>query len=285
VSIAKILVPVDGTPRDREALDAAIAAAKPFCAHIEALFAHPNPAEQMPVLGVPFTPDVMGALVDANTALFTAARERAHAAVAEACRVSGIALLDKQVRQDSKVTCTFRAVMGDPPKALAKAASLTDLVVLHPCAGSPAAFEAAIDVVLESHRPLLVAAGAVDPFGKALIAWDGSMAASRAVTAALPFLQHAGWVEIVCVCHRDAEMPGTSEIADYLKLQDVHAALKELKVSGTSIPDALMDYAARSRASLLVMGGFGHSRVRETLFGGVTNDILRKATFPIFLTH
>ena len=278
-------MPVDGTPRDREALDAAIAAAKPFSAHVEALFVQINPAEQMPILGVPFTPDVMGAMVDANTQLFNAARDRALTAVTEACRTWGAELVEKPGEHAGELTCSFRAVMGHPPKILAKAASLSDLVVLHPCAGSPAAFETALDVVLEGHRPLLVAAGAVDPSGKALIAWDGSMAASRAVIAALPFLGRAGSIEIVCVCHGHETLPDTNEISDYLGLHGVHATVKELKVTGTSIPDALMDYAARSRASLLVMGGFGHSRVRETLFGGVTNDILRKAVFPVFLTH
>ena len=146
-------------------------------------------------------------------------------------------------------------------------------------------------VVINSGRPVLIVpyAGRFDTFGKrVLVAWDASISATRAVTAALPLLRRADAVEIV-VFNADVqddahgEQPG-ADIALYLARHDVKVNVVRQN-SKIDIGNALLSMTNDLNSDLMVMGGYGHSRFREILLGGVTRTVLESMTVPVLMAH
>jgi nucleotide-binding universal stress UspA family protein len=146
-------------------------------------------------------------------------------------------------------------------------------------------------VVLNSGRPVLITphTGQFDMIGsRVLIAWDESMAATRTITNALPLLKRAQIVE-VAIFNPEAQpqthaaTPG-SDVAVYLARHGVKVDVL-LRNTEKDIGGALLSLAGELNADLLVMGGYGHSRFREILLGGVTRTVLESMTIPVLMSH
>jgi nucleotide-binding universal stress UspA family protein len=143
--------------------------------------------------------------------------------------------------------------------------------------------------LFEAGRPVLVVPyvqATPITLDRVLLAWDGSRQAARACADALPFLLRAGRVDVVMVVGerpKEGEMLG-ADIAQHLARHDIKVEVKRLSEGG-GIGETLLSYAAASGASLLVMGGYGHSRLREFVLGGATRGILDAMTLPVLLSH
>ena len=146
-------------------------------------------------------------------------------------------------------------------------------------------------LALSCGRPLLV----VPPAGvkslaptRAMIAWNGSREASRAVADALPFLHMASQVEVVSVTDNKSAAsggPGARELCRHLSLHGVEAEHITLPAPEIEIPEALLSRAAAQSAELIVFGAYGHSRFRELVLGGVTRHLLGHSAVPLLLSH
>ncbi len=120
-----------------------------------------------------------------------------------------------------------------------------------------------------------------------LLCWDGSRSAARAAADAMPFLRRGKRVEVVTVASEPAksdEMPG-ADIAHHLARHGVKVELDRIVTAETDVAATILSHAADSSADLLVMGGYGHSRLREFILGGVTRGILASMTVPTLLSH
>jgi len=120
-----------------------------------------------------------------------------------------------------------------------------------------------------------------DLFGKALVAWDGSRPADAALRAAVPLLRMASEVEVVTVGEGEGD---PNEAATYLDRQGCKATSRLLPKSG-AVSEQLLDAMRTSGATWAVMGSYGHSRLREQIFGGTTRTLLAKAPIPVMLSH
>lgn len=146
-------------------------------------------------------------------------------------------------------------------------------------------------VVMTSARPVLIIpyAGRFDSVGKsALLAWDASMAATRAVANAIPFLQRAARVEVAVFNPAEqggayGEEPG-ADIALTLARHDIKVNVTQ-QVTSVPVGEALLSLAVDLASDLIVMGGYGHARFREILLGGVTRTILESMTVPVLMSH
>lgn len=121
---------------------------------------------------------------------------------------------------------------------------------------------------------------------KAMVAWDGGLAAARAVADSLPLLKRAGRVEVVTITSKGLpsdELPGFN-ITRHLTRHGIAATLKKLPPSD-DVGGALLSHAADSGADYIVMGGYGHSRLREFILGGATRTIFQSQTVPVFMAH
>lgn len=145
------------------------------------------------------------------------------------------------------------------------------------------------DVLIGAGRPVLVVPRVgtyTAPFRKVMIAWNGTREATRAVHDAMPLLQAADHVDVVVFNPHQAGngLPG-QDIAKHLARHGVHVTAMADHVPDLSIGEAILSRLADQGSDLLVMGGYGHSRLREFVFGGATNDVLRSMTVPTFMSH
>jgi nucleotide-binding universal stress UspA family protein len=123
-------------------------------------------------------------------------------------------------------------------------------------------------------------------FDRMLVAWDGGSVAARAIGDAMALLVTARQVQIVTVVDapdQEIEIPGV-DIARHLARHGINAELKILP-HVIDVANTLLSYAADCSADLLVMGGYGHSRLREFVFGGTTRAMLQTMTLPVFMSH
>jgi len=143
--------------------------------------------------------------------------------------------------------------------------------------------------LLRTRRPVLLSPSRpkIDFTDSAMIAWDQSPECWHAVSAAIPFLRLAKSVQVVSV-DRDAAARRSSqdEVRAYLRCHGIEATTRVIEPHSSSIGDSLLATAGEGEASLMVMGAYSHSRLRELLFGGVTRYILQNAAArPVLLAH
>jgi len=145
---------------------------------------------------------------------------------------------------------------------------------------------------LDSGRPALVipysGARAMPP-KIAVVAWDGSSEAARALNDSLPLLAAADLVRLVTVDGdklgiRVGDVPGM-DATTHLARHGIKAELRAIASGGMSTSNALLAEIGDSGADLLVMGGYGHSRVREMILGGTTANLLETMTTPTLISH
>ncbi len=141
-------------------------------------------------------------------------------------------------------------------------------------------------VVLAAGRPVLVVPPGIDHLEvrRAMVAWKDTREARRAVMDALPILRLAGRVDVVAVTRAD-EATGAVDVAAYLSTHGIHSTASEHLSEGTSDAETLLDLASEHASDLIVLGAYGHGRVREMVLGGVTGDVLRYAPVCSFLSH
>lgn len=183
--------------------------------------------------------------------------------------------------------------------SLAMQSRYADLVVIgqetDPCAlRAPAGAFAPQHLILHCPRPVVVVPAApqlqpIERIGdRIVLAWDGGMAASRAVEAALPLLRQAELVTLAVInpggiYNAHGPVPG-ADLATYLAR---HGARIEIVVRDTdgNVSETLLDVCSETGADLLVMGCYGHTRLRELLLGGVSRAVLHDMTLPVLMAH
>jgi nucleotide-binding universal stress UspA family protein len=287
MSLAKILAPLTGTDRDEIVLATAFAAAKPFNAHVSALFIHPDPRLAVPFVGVPVSPEVVQDIVNVSEEIAKTADKRAQDALAAAAAKAGVTIVEHAKKADA-VTCSFRRAQGLFFRAVAQAAELSDLVAFGAITGPDTVelSEGFVEVLTRSGRPILLSAEAPARLAhKVVLGWDGGASAARAVSAAMPFLKKADSIAILRVQrapHRDAHL---AELKEFLALHGLAAGDHVVEQGNRAIGEALLDGAMAAGADLLVMGAYGRGPLRESVFGGATAHIRSHATLPIFMAH
>ena len=202
----------------------------------------------------------------------------------------------------ASVECAWRAGTGDPLKLVTRFSRHADLTVLsqeHRGNGGPGTSGALAErVVLASGRPLLVVpyVGTYPRIGqRVMIAWDASREAARAVTDALPLLRSERCVVAVSASVRarwNGRIPtnglleaALSEIGGLLARHGVATEVRCDSTKDAPLADRILNRITDECADLLVMGAFGRPRVRQALFGGVTRQVMRSMTVPVFISH
>lgn len=188
---------------------------------------------------------------------------------------------------------TVRCPASQIPEIVSLHARYADLAILgQPEPGSVADDDGhlAESVVLSSGRPALVVPyiGAGTRLGRrVLVAWDAEREAARAVNDALPLLQRAEKVTVLVIGPHQGDHgpePG-ADIALHLARHGVPAEAQHLAIGDLSVANALLSRLVDLDIDLLVMGAYGHSRLREWILGGVTREIFQQMTVPVLMSH
>jgi nucleotide-binding universal stress UspA family protein len=122
---------------------------------------------------------------------------------------------------------------------------------------------------------------------RVMICWDGSRPAARAIADAMPFLARAAAIEVVIVAsgrEKSDEIPGV-DMGEHLARHGLKVDVKRIVSTDVDVPNTILSQAADSGADFIVMGGFGHSRLREFVLGGATQGILGAMTVPTLMSH
>ena len=230
-----------------------------------------------------------GGVIDSVQDEVEARQGRAHAAVAAFCAREQVKLEDTPVAGAPSAEWFVEA--GDEPQCLAAHGRTADLTVLGRVRdGEKVALHLLETVLLESGRPLLIAPEVVRAsIGQHIaIAWKDSAEAARAVAAALPLLALAETVTVLAVQESsDTSSDGNSgkRLRNVLRWHNPATTLRVVPRTNRDPVEALLSVAAANGADLLVMGGYGHSRMREAMFGGFTRRVLLAAELPVLMAH
>jgi nucleotide-binding universal stress UspA family protein len=122
---------------------------------------------------------------------------------------------------------------------------------------------------------------------RVMVAWDGSHQAARAIGDAMPLLAKAGKVDLVIVTNergKQDEVEG-ADMGQHLARHGLNVEVKRIPGGDVDVADALLSHVADSGTDFIVMGGYGHSRLRQFILGGVTNTILKSMTVPVLMSH
>ncbi|NBJ10729.1 universal stress protein [Microvirga arsenatis] len=122
------------------------------------------------------------------------------------------------------------------------------------------------------------------PIQTVLVAWNGSREAARALREGLPFIEQAGRT-VVLVVDPPPDTRPWMEVEDHLARHGVIAEVETAESQDRRVADVILDEARSVSADLIIMGGYGHTRFREQVFGGATRDILSAADSPLLVAH
>lgn len=177
--------------------------------------------------------------------------------------------------------------IGEGWSGIAQLARMFDITVLARPAGEEAARDEAMleTVLLHAGRAVIVVPSSfVGPvsFARPLVAWDGSRSAVRALAEAMPILRHAGQARVITVEMRNGAAQVVPDITPHIVRHGV-ACTRDAAPLSTSVAKTLLGHARAACSDLLVMGAYGHSRLRELVLGGTTRDILMLADLPVLL--
>lgn len=280
MSYKNLLVHVDDASGSAARIDAAVRMATEHGAHLAGVYLISEPSPAGFVQGY-LPPELM-------TTLQQEAQERAEAALARFTEVA----TRNQLQFDGRIE---RVLSTEGAEALAMHARYADLAILgqvDPDDQTSIWPRLPEEVVLTSGRPALVIPyiGAGQAVGQRItVAWDASREAARAVADALPLLTRAQAVHVVSINPRSdvyghGDEPG-ADIALHLARHGIEVEVQRVQSRDIDVANTLLSHIADQSSDLLVMGAYGHSRLRELVLGGVTRTILREMTVPVLMAH
>ncbi len=187
---------------------------------------------------------------------------------------------------------TLSASFGGVGEQFGRIARRFDLAIVGQAGPEGSAVEEIIaeSALFESGRPVIVVPyiqKAPLKLDRVMLCWDGSRAAARAIGDAMPLLARSGRVEVVIVANergKTDQIEG-ADMGAHLARHGLNVEVRRMALGEIDVADVILSHAADTSCDFIVMGGYGHSRLREFVLGGVTRSILRAMTAPVLMAH
>jgi len=270
-----LLVHVDTSKHSEARVKFATSLAEKFSAHLSGLYAA-QPTGMSPLIADQFPPD----MIEDMESRGAQRREVAQA------------LFERWTVKIKPNTQWLEGIGDDRAKIVAMAARDADITILGQVdpeeVGRGVAFDLPEQVAIGSGRPALVVPYAWEPkdfVERALVAWNASPQAARAVNDALPLLVGAKRVVVLTISNKTGDSIPSMGIVQHLKRHGVAAVVHPVVAADIETSDMILSRAADESANLIVMGVYGHSRLRELVLGGVSRQIFQRMTVPILVSH
>ncbi|WP_426616031.1 universal stress protein [Bradyrhizobium sp. McL0616] len=269
-------IPTERSPRP--AIDASVSLAMTAGARLDAIstgYASTN---------VPFVAEGGAAIASSLQFEYERALERADAA---------LQVFDAEAK-NAKITygkCALSGTIADIRSRVAAAARLYDLTIVSQGDPDRETFDNQLPqhILLQAGGPLLFIPYTFQGAFKASrigICWDGSRLAARALRDAMPFITRADALTVITF--NESEVPADASpdrLVKHLARKGLTAKTVLLQSDRGNVQSSILSIAADESLDLLVMGGYGHSRLQETVFGGVTRQMFRSMTLPVLMSH
>ena len=289
MSLKTVLAPVLGNDADTAILNAARAIAEPHGAHIFVAHIHREPRDVLiPQVGMGMSASMIEGLIEQaeNTANEAQA---ASLSAFDRWREANDLPVVQQPAATKGVTVSFETLVGEPATIVARRSRMVDVI----CVVAPAdresndAMAVAEAAMLQSGKATLVVPHDVTmpKISGVAVGWNASKEAASAVAHAMPLLETADKVLVMSGIDDDLTEEHLGTFVDSLLWHGVKAKAKPFDASSGSISGRLQAEAQEAGTQLLVLGAYSHSRLRESIFGGVTDDILTATRIPVLMAH
>ena len=255
----------------------AISVAEAFGAHVAGIAFSYEPVIPPTIMGT-----IPASFVESQREENDRAANDARAKFDEAARRAGV----------SSESRTLSASLAGSADRFATIARRFDLAVVGQAEPDRAAPEELIveNALFSSGRPVLVVPyiqKAELTLDRVMVCWDASRNAARAIADAMPFLKRARVIDVVIVASeriKSDEIPG-ADIGQHLARHDLKVEVRRIVSPDTDVASTILSHAADTAADFIVMGGYGHSRLREFILGGATRGMLQAMTLPTLMSH
>jgi nucleotide-binding universal stress UspA family protein len=283
MSIKSILAPITGYERDDTALVSGLGLARKLGAFVDALHVKPDPREAVPMVAE-------GAAGPVIARIMELAEKEADARALQAQRLfEGACAKAKVVFTGPQASARYGALVGRAADDVSVRARVHDLVLMGRVPeDSDIEWRLTLEATLmESGRPVLLLPADLAAWkgNTVAIAWNGSTEAARAASAAMPLLAQADRVLLLAGVKDEPVEPSLDSLAEWLGHHGIKGEQRRVALESWPVGERLVEEAAAAGADLVVMGGYGHSRMRETIFGGATRAVLNEAKLPVLLEH
>ncbi|MGF3023780.1 universal stress protein [Methylobacterium aquaticum] len=281
-----LLVPTAPGLDPTRRLDAALRLSRRLHAHIGVGFIAPGP--ELVLAALAGTAPVSSATVAAIREGTRAAAAEGRAALQTWCAREGVPFMPAVERLDATFA-TWTESSGEVERVLTLAGRVADLVVVdRPDPDIPFTGRALDTALFSVGRPTLMVGEAVphDLLDHVVVAWNGSLEGTRLIGQSIALLHAASRVTVVQVRTGRAEEAKAADLCAHLRWRGIVAEPSTLAAGeGRSVGSAILDAAERGGATLLALGAYTHSRVREFLLGGVTRQVIETARMPVLMAH
>ncbi len=284
MTIRNILVPVRGDGKGEQVLNAAVALAKKFDAHIDVVHARMG-SKDMLAYGATLAGvrDVVNDIAETHAAEEEARVKKLYE---EYCDKIGVANIAEPRSGMTGVSASWREEKGRQAAVVSRRGRLTDVIFVARPDGQLGVntFEAAL---METGKPVVsVPPKDISDIGKTIaIAWNGSPEVSAAVTTSRPIVETADKVIILSAPEVHGDDLPASDLADYLRWHGQESETVVLKCNPHEIGQALLKACADNGVDLLLMGGYAHARRHDFKIGGVTQYVVENADIPVLFHH
>jgi nucleotide-binding universal stress UspA family protein len=284
-----IVLPCIGSAADAPVFATALAVARKFSSHLAFLHVRPDVRQEFAALAASEVGAVSG-IGDTMERMERDADQREHAAERqwrELCQQEQLTIRDGP--PGDGVSTEWIGEVGSDTGWVAEHGRTADLIIAgHAGQDGGIAMGVLEAALMESGRPVLVAPPAAPAsVGRVVtIAWKGTREAAGAVSAALPFIARAERVVILTIDEDDpAEDRSPERLQRVLRWHNPAVLMHRLVREHGSVAETLLAAAMHAESDLLVMGGYGHTRLREAVFGGFTRHVLERAELPVLMAH
>lgn len=281
-----ILVPLAEDFVEDPAFEAAFSLAEPLAAHVRPMFIRPDAAE-----AAAYIPEVVAAAGVTRESIDGEGRAAAQVARQhyEDCRSRYEVVTSETDRKTARSPGEgWTEAIGDIEQLVTYWGRLSDLIIMSRFGASDVTAGRCFDAaVFGTGRPTMIVATPLpsDMLKHVLIAWNGSVEASRSLFAALPLLQCAARISILSVPQPGLPHRAAEDLTNTLAWHGVPAAALPNRAGPVPPGPALMTALHECDASLVVMGAYTHSRLRQHLLGGVTQKMLYESPVPVLMCH
>jgi len=288
--IKTILVPTIGSETDVASLAIALQVARTFAAHLNVLHVKLDTVEvAVAIAGDIGSGGALTAGMIEQLEREVGEREaRAHRTFSEFCTREALTIASSPTEAGTRPSAEWHVETGQEPRWIAAYGMSADLIVASRGSKNDAVLRSILEaVLLETGRPLLIPSAAAPSspiLDKIAIAWKPTPEAARAAALAMPFLARAKDIVVLTVEEEEGGGEDGDRLVRALEWHGFPVTAERLISVPPGAVETLLD-AARTNAGLLIMGGYGHSRLREWVFGGFTERILADAPLPVLIAH
>lgn len=279
-----LLMPVYSRGDEIERLRGALSLARFFDAHLDVLHAQSKPSDVFNEDLFILSAEVRERVVSIMDGGARSQQKELKAHFLELCEQSDVAV-SEQPAGDQPTAC-WREIEGARSELVALQGRVSDLIVIPHAnsGGSSLTFE---EAVLHTGRPVLLVPRGMFEFklSHALVGWNGGLEVSRAVQQSLPFLKKSASVTVAASRDKANERPSTQALADFLAYHGVAADVRVLDGASDSAGEQLLRMASDLGCDFLVTGAYSHTRLRQSILGGVTRHLLKHAEIPVLMAH